>query len=112
MKGFVISHSDPYILTLPEQEFRLKGKLHRMKRQQLKAQVIRWEIKGKVFAYSYSVIPVTAHREKDKWIITGEVGCIFAITFVDDRGDGVFRLLVPNGLTADLIPRWAKPKES
>jgi hypothetical protein len=109
--GFIVSHPDPYIVTLPAQDFRLDGKLNRTQSQQVKAEIIRWEIDGKIIAYSYSLIPVSARREKDQWIITGEMGCIFSLTFVDDRGDGLFRLLVPNGLTADLIPGWAKPKE-
>jgi hypothetical protein len=47
-----------------------------------------------------------------KWDVESELGCIFTATFIDDKGDGVFRILVPGGLTAGLIPHWAKPKES
>ena len=72
---------------------------------------LRYEIGGKVVAYTFRLIPVAAHRGGGQWVIDAEAGCVFHATYVDDKGDGKFRLLVPEEMTIDLIPAWAmKPK--
>ena len=48
-----------------------------------------------------------AKKIAGKWNVEPEAGCIFTATFIDDKGDEVFRVLVPDRLTPDLIPRWA-----
>ena len=106
----VLAHEYPYIVSLPVQEFVLNGARQRMRAMQVKATIIRWMMDDHVVAYSYGLIPVNAHKKKGKWVIKSEAGCIFTVTFVDDRGDGVFRLLVPNAFTHDLVPLWVKPK--
>lgn len=45
-----------------------------------------------VIAYAPGLIPVTAHRKNGKGIVASEPGCIFYATFIDDKGDGVFRI--------------------
>jgi hypothetical protein len=63
---------------------------------------------GKVFAYSYGLVPVSARRVGGKWKVEDELACVFNATFIDDDGDGVFRLLVPSGLTDSLVPAWVR----
>jgi len=100
---------DHYVVNFPAQVFAV-GKEHRKMRPLLaKATIIRWEINGKVVAYSYSLIPISnAHKQDGKWVYESELACIFYGTFIDDKGDGVFRTLVPDTLRPELIPAWAK----
>lgn len=102
----------PYIIEFPAQTFNFDGTLKRMRHVQARAAILRWEMNGHIFAYSYGLIPVSAHRIDGKWKIDVELGCIFNATFIDENGDGVFRLLVPQALTESLIPAWVKRPES
>jgi hypothetical protein len=102
----------PYIIEFPAQEFILNGSRKRMRPAQVKATIVRWKVMGKVVAYSYGLVPVVAHRVNGQWRIDSEVGCIFTATFVDDRGDGVFRVLSPGAFSTKLIPLWARPPKS
>jgi hypothetical protein len=105
----ILSHDEtPYVVELPPQTFLLNGIRHRMRAAQFKASILRWTVNDRVVAYSYGLIPVDAHRENNKWIIENEVACIFDATFIDDKGDGVFRILVPGLFAADLVPGWAR----
>jgi hypothetical protein len=79
---------------------------------QVKATIIRLEMNGHVVAYSYGLIPVVAHREKGKWVVESELACIFFATFIDDKGDGVFRILARSEFTPDLVPMWAKERSN
>ncbi len=98
-----------YAIRFPEQLFSLGEQHNRMRSILAKAIIIRWDINGKTIAYTYGLIPIEKAYEKNgEWVYEGEVGCIFYGTFIDDRGDGVFQTLVPETLTADLIPAWAK----
>ena len=109
----LLPHDDyPYIVEFPSQEFVLNGSRKRMRPTQVKATIVRWKVEGKVVAYSYSLIPVVAHQVNGQWKIKSEVGCIFTATFIDDRGDGVFRVLVPSAFSTELIPLWARPPKS
>jgi hypothetical protein len=103
---------DPYVVGFPAQEFVLNGARQKMRPLHVKAAVVRWKIGKDIIAYSYELIPVTAHRVGGQWKIETEWGCIFTTTFIDDTGDGVFRVLVPGAHTEDLVPRWAKQPES
>ncbi len=60
----------------------------------MKVSVRRWLINDRIVAYSYGLIPVTAHQDKGKWIIDSEAACVFDVTFIDDEGDGIFRVMV------------------
>lgn len=104
----LLPHAPHYIVEFPAQVFTIDGKKQRMRRLQAIAQVVHWEINGKSVAYSYGLIPVTAHEVNGKSIIDSELSCIFTATYIDDRGDGVFRVLVPGRFTPDLIPDWAR----
>jgi hypothetical protein len=100
---------DPYVVEFPAQVFQLNKTPHRMRRVLAKATIVRWEINGKVVAYSYGLSPVsTAAKQDGRWTVDGEAGCMFDATFIDDKGDGIFRVLVPGPLTPDLVPAWAK----
>jgi hypothetical protein len=103
---------DPYIIEFPAQEFVLNGARQKMRPLQVKATIVRWKIGEQVIACSYGLSPVTAHRVSRKWKIESEWACIFTATFIDDTGDGVFRVLVLGGLREDLVPRWAKSPRS
>ena len=108
-KAFALPHEeDPYVVEFPAEEFQLNGVRERMRTSLVKAVVLRWEMHSRVFAYSYGLVPVVAHRVKGNWHIDDEAACTFQATFIDDKGDGVFRLLVPTSLREDLIPVWVK----
>jgi hypothetical protein len=70
-----------------------------MRPQPAKATIVRWKLYRHVVAYSYTLIPVAAHRAGGKWVVDSEAACVFTATFIDDKGDGVFRVLVPVALT-------------
>ena len=63
----------------------------------------RYDLDGKVFAYSYGLIPVHAHKN-GKSKMDDEAACIFFATFVAVKGDGIFRELVRGGFAPDLVP--------
>lgn len=95
----------------PEQVFSVGNDRKRMRSFLAKAVIIRWELNGKIVAYTYGLIPISkATKRHGKWIYEGEVGCIFYGTFIDDNGDGVFRVLVPDTLLPQYLPKWAKPE--
>jgi len=108
----LLHNEDPYIIAFPAQQFVLNGGQQKMRSLQAKAIVARWMMDGHIIAYSYGLIPVTAHRVLGRWIVESEALCIFTATFIDDKGDGIFRALVPGPLTTDLVPRWAKQPQS
>jgi hypothetical protein len=112
VKAYSIRNSYPDVITFPEQEFVLNGKRQKTHADQFEVSILRWEIDRRVIAYSYRMIPVTAHQKNGKWIVDSIDLCTFTLTFVDDRGDGVFRLLAPNKFTPDLVPRWARHAEN
>ena len=112
-KAYPVTHDEsPYIAEFPAQEFVLKGSRQRMRASLVKATIVRWQVEKRAVAYSYTMIPVMAHRKDGKWIVDAEAACIFWATFLDDKGDGVFRVLVPTPFAAELIPLWAKKKKS
>jgi hypothetical protein len=102
----------PYVIELPAQTFTLDSAPKRMHPVLALAAILRWEMDGKIFSYSYGLIPVSAHRINGKWKIDSEAGCIFNATFIDESGDGVFRLMVPGSLTESLVPAWVKRPQS
>lgn len=107
-----LAHADPYIVEFPAQTFTLDGTTQKMRPVLAKAVVVRWEVHGKVVAYLYGLTPVSAKKQSGKWVIESEMTCIFTGTFIDDKGDGVFRVLVPGPLTPDLIPSWVRKTSS
>jgi hypothetical protein len=108
LKVTPLPHDDDFVAEFPSQEFLLNGSRKRLRPTLARVAILRLELNGKVFAYTYMLIPVGAHRSDGKWKVDWEAGCTFAITFIDDRGDGVFRVLMYNGLTPDAVPAWVK----
>jgi hypothetical protein len=96
-KAILVSRDqDHYVVRFPEQVFSLGTARKRMEPLLAKAVIVRWEINSKIVAYSYSLIPIRkAFKRHGHWVYEGELACIFYETFIDDRGDGVFRTLIP-----------------
>jgi hypothetical protein len=97
-----------YIAEFPAQVFLLNGTRQRLQAFTAKATVLRFQVNGRTFAYGYSLVPVLAHRSHGRWIVDGELACVFDITFIDDRGDGAFRVLTHNRLSPEMIPAWVR----
>jgi hypothetical protein len=107
------SEANLNLFEIPRQEYEQDDK-HRMMSSQYLAfdhQVYRYEVEGKVVAYTFRLTPTEGHWNEGKWISEGEVACDFIATFVDNAGDGVFRVLLPGALTPDLVPRWALDRQ-
>lgn len=111
-RTFRLPHSDPFVIDFPDQTFRLNDLPQRMHAMRVMVSIVRWEVRHHVVAYSYSMVPVSAHQEAGKWKVDAEAACIFNATFIDDKGDGVFRLLVSSRMTGEMIPTWAGRKEN
>lgn len=77
----------------------------------MKVDVLRWLINDRIVAYSYGLTPMTAHQDQGKWIIDNEAASVFDVTFIDDKGDGIFRVMVHGPFPPDLVPSWARVKE-
>jgi len=103
------TEAEPNLFEIPRQEFEQDGKHHVMSSQMMVMDhwVWRYDVDGKVVAYTIGFTPVYGHRENGEWITESELACTFYGTFIDDRGDGVFRLLVPGWMTPDLMPQSA-----
>ena len=109
----MLSHNEsPFIVEFPAQEFASDGVRERMRPMQAKVSIVRWKSHGRVIAYSYRLIPVKAYRVNKSWNVVAEVACVFTATFIDEKGDGVFRTLVKGPLTAALIPHWVRRQNS
>jgi hypothetical protein len=106
------SQDDPYVFEIPRQEFEQEGKRFVMSAQNMAIRGWAWkyDVDGRVVAYTMGLTPVQAKRVSGVWKISAEVGCVFYATFIDDKGDGIFRLLVPGWMKPDLIPEWALKK--
>ena len=97
------------LFEFPRQEFEQDGKHRVMPLQYMGVTrwVYRYDVGGKVIAYTFGFSPVVAHRVGGGLEVDGEVGCVFDSTFIDDNGDGVFRILSPGDLTPGAVPQWA-----
>jgi hypothetical protein len=104
----MLTHNEPYIIYFPNGNFLLNGIRQRLHPDLVKARIVRFEINGRNFAYSYGLTPVIAHQEADKWVVDDEMLCTYTGTFIDDKGDGVFRVFVLGSLMPEMIPAWAK----
>jgi hypothetical protein len=105
----ILSHDEsPYLVELPAQTFLLNGTKQKMRAAQFRASILRWMMGDRIVAYSYGLSPLVAHRDAGRWVIESEAACIFNVTYIDDKGDGIFRTMVHGTLSADLIPSWAR----
>lgn len=110
--AYVMRHESPYIVQFPPQVFMLNGTRQKMDGVFARAAVIRIEMNGRVVAYSYGLVPVSAHKKQGKWVIDSAAACIFYATFIDDKGDGIFRDLIPAPFNANVVPSWVKQGNS
>jgi hypothetical protein len=101
--------SESGLFEIPRQEFEQDGKRRVMPSQYMGVTrwVYRYDVEGRVIAYTFGFSPVYAHGKGDQLKVDAEVSCVFDTTYVDDKGDGVFRILLPGGLTPDALPQWA-----
>ncbi len=104
------SEGNPNLFEIPRQEYQQDGKHRVMSSQHVAFDhwVYRYDMEGRVVAYTFKLTPAEGRWMNGKWITEGDVACDFIVTFVDDAGDGVFRLLLPGALTPDLVPQWAR----
>jgi hypothetical protein len=110
----ILTHNEySYVVEFPAQLFTLAGIPERMRPLVAKAAIVRFKVRGKIIAYSYGLAPISVADKADRSrVVEGEVDCMFEATFIDDKGDGVFRILVPGPLTNELVPAWAKKPKS
>lgn len=102
-----VQHNAGYRVTFPTSIFERDGQRTKMlAREFILYQMVRWEVNGKPYAYSYELGPL-------------DVACTANIDIIDDKGDGIFRVMTPNGHTlmgqkpmSPPIPEWAKPPKS
>jgi hypothetical protein len=101
-----IVHDHDYRVSFPESIFDENGAHKKMISNTFQlGRLLRWEMNGKVYAYSYVLLPL-------------DVACMATIDIVDDKGDGEFRLMTPVGHafmggnpTPPPVPEWLnKPK--
>jgi len=103
----VILHNDNYRVRFPEAIFDEDG-IHKkmLSRVFLLKQLLRWEMNGKPYAYTYYLWPY-------------DVACDATVDIIDDKGDGKFRLMTSPGhpiVTQNPVPppvpEWLKEPES
>ena len=104
-----VAHDKSYEVQFPEAVFEENGSRKRMlPRQFALYSMLRWQMNGVTYAYSYELGP-------------HDVACTSSVDLIDDRGDGKFRRMISPGHTllahrgqtppAPPIPDWIqKPK--
>jgi len=104
-----VVHGDDYQVQFPDAVFDQNGSPMRMLPRSFKLyQMLRWEMNGTPYAYSYELGP-------------HDVACFATVDIIDDRGDGKFRLMTSPGhllvalgspeLEPPPVPVWLqKPK--
>jgi hypothetical protein len=109
-----ISHENPYLTEFPAQTFEQDGQHRKMPKQMmlLNSAIVRYEAGGKVVAYTYNFTPAHGYRVAGKWVTDMMAFCDFFATYIDDKGDGVFRVLVSTPMRPDLVPAWARRPRS
>ena len=103
----LISHEENYQVSFPEAVFDENGIQKKMlARHFLLSQMLRWEINGTPYAYSYFLLP-------------NDIACSASIDIIDDRGDGKFRVMTPAGHPImnqyplpPPIPKWSGRPQS
>jgi hypothetical protein len=89
-EGITVSwvvHDDDYTVRFPDAVFDDNGSHKRMLPRSFKLyRMLRWEMNGTPYAYSYELGP-------------HDVACMASVDIVDDRGDGKYRLMTSPGHT-------------
>jgi|SRR5271165_515431 len=87
-----VAHDKDYDVQFPDAIFDDNGSQKRMLPRRFKLySMLRWEMNGTPYAYSYELGPY-------------DVGCTASIDIIDDRGDGKFRLMTSPGHTFIVRP--------
>jgi hypothetical protein len=100
-----VQHGAGYRVTFPAAIFERGGQRTKMlEREFVLYQMVRWEVNDRPYAYSYVLGPL-------------DVACTANVDIIDEDGDGVFRVMTPDGhilsrhAEAPPVPDWArKPK--
>jgi hypothetical protein len=104
-----VAHDEDYDVHFPGAIFDEDGSRKRMLPRRYKLySMLRWEMNGTPYAYSYLLGPY-------------DVACMASVDIIDDRGDGKFRLMTSPGHTLAVrpggnpepppVPEWLqKPK--
>jgi hypothetical protein len=83
----MVVHDSKYEVNFPEAVFDIDGAHKKMLSRTFQlGQMLRWEMNGTPFAYSYFLLP-------------HDVGCTASVDIIDDKGDGKFRLMTSGGHT-------------
>jgi len=96
-----------YHVSFPEAVYEDHGVRMKMRPKKVGVVIIlQWEVNGKPYAYSYELAP-------------DDVLCTFSVDFVDDKGDGVFRVMNSPGhplrgrkTQPPAVPDWARKPSS
>jgi hypothetical protein len=87
-EGITVSwvvHGEDYNVQFPDAVFDENGSQKRMLPRSFRLyQMLRWEMDGTPYAYSYELGPY-------------DVACTASVDIIDDRGDGKFRLMISPG---------------
>ena len=102
-----ILHRPKYQVNFPEVIFNDNGVQKKMQSSVFQLGLFfRWEMNGKIFAYSYELFP-------------HDLLCSTMIDLIDDRGDGKFRIMASPGhaffgahATPPPIPEWLRKPQS
>jgi hypothetical protein len=104
-----VVHGDDYYVRFPDAVFDQNGSPMRMLARSFKLyEMLRWEMNGTPYAYSYELGPL-------------DIACSATVDIIDDRGDGKFRLMTSpghpmigpasSGYEPPPVPAWLqKPK--
>jgi len=103
----MVMYQDNYNVRFPEVIFEDSGDHKKMLSRVFGlSQLLRWEMNGKTYAYSYLLIP-------------HDVACSSTIDIIDDKGDGKFRVMTSPGHviqfknpTPPPVPEWLKQPQS
>jgi hypothetical protein len=80
-----VVHDKDYDVHFPDAIFDENGARRRMLPRRFKLySMLRWEVNGTPYAYSYELGPY-------------DVACLSSVDIIDDRGDGKFRLMTSPG---------------
>jgi hypothetical protein len=103
----MVVHEDNYRVRFPEAIFDENGNSKKMHSSIFQlARLLRWEMNGKTYAYSYELWPERTL-------------CTATVDIFDDKGDGKFRLMTLPGHIIDVqnpvappVPEWLKEPKS
>jgi hypothetical protein len=92
-----VAHDKDYDVQFPDAIFDEGGSRKRMLPRRFKLySMLRWEMHGTPYAYSYELGPY-------------DVGCTASVDIINERGDGKFRLMVSPGHTL-MVPPGSTPE--